>query len=90
MVGKNPFEHVSEGDVVHAARVGFAITPSDSAELSQFTRGIYIGTGGDLRVTFIDSGTITLKGLSAGVIYPFGVKKVHSTGTTAADLIGLA
>lgn len=69
---------------------GFAITPSDTANLPLAIRGIYVGGTGNLRVLLNDdSADITLIGVLAGVIYSLNAKRVYSTNTTATNLIGL-
>ncbi len=66
----------------------FAVTASDSTDLAQVTRGIYVGGGGHLKVTLAGGSTVTFSNLSAG-IWPFEVVRVFATGTTATNLIGL-
>jgi len=68
---------------------GEAITPDDNFILTQPTRAIYVGTGGDLRVEFIDGSIETFRGTLGGMIYPMRVQKVLATGTTATDIVGL-
>lgn len=73
-----------------AATAAVAITPNDSTDLAEITRGIYVGTGGNLRVLLADDTTpVTLTNVSAGVIYPLRVKRVYSTNTTASNLVAL-
>lgn len=70
---------------------GFAITPSDTAELASVTRGIFTGTGGTLVcVLEDDTSTVTFTNIPAGIVLPLRIKRVYSTGTTASmGLIGL-
>lgn len=70
---------------IHAA----SITPNDSADLAANTRGIYVGTGGDLRVTMAGGQTITFKSLTGGMVHPFCTTRVWATGTTASDIVGV-
>lgn len=66
------------------------ITPDDSADLSNSTRGIYVGTSGDLTVTLVNgTGPVTFIGMVGGVTHALRVKRVHETGTTATDLVGV-
>lgn len=67
----------------------FAITPNDSTDLTSFTRAVYIGGAGDLKVDTITNDTVTFSGVPAGTVFPIRVKKVYSTGTTATNLIAL-
>ena len=67
-----------------------AITPNDSADLAISCRGVYVGTGGDLRVTTTSGDTITFPGLPDGSILPVRCSRVFATDTTASWLIGLS
>jgi len=65
------------------------ITPNDSSELDIFTRAIYVGGAGDIKVKMVGSGdNITFVGVPAGSILPIRVRKVY-TDTTATNLIAL-
>lgn len=73
------------------AEVCFAIVPSDSAELTLVTKGIYIGTEGSVRVLPLRSDTeVTFANVPAGSILDVRVRAVRATGTTAANLVGMA
>jgi len=69
----------------HAA----AITPDDENNLANSTRGIYVGTAGDLKITTVGGETVTLANVAAGVIHPWRIKRVFSTDTTASDLVAV-
>ncbi|CCF85403.1 spike base protein, RCAP_Rcc01079 family [Nitrolancea hollandica] len=77
------------------ARKAIAITKDDSNPIPHpsgeaTTRGILVGTAGDLKLLFQDDTVaVTVKSLAAGVVYPFSVKQVYNTGSTASDIIGL-
>lgn len=74
------------------AKGGAAITPHDTNELATHSRSLYIGDisgGAGLKVTFINDDVVTFAGLLAGVTYPFQVKIVWSTGTTATSIVAL-
>ena len=71
------------------ARKGAAVTPSDSADI-QTTRGLYVGAAGDIVVIFRnDTASVTLVAVAAGTTLPYAIKRVLSTGTTAASLVAL-
>lgn len=73
------------------ARDAFALVPSDSAALATLPRALYVGTGGTLVVRCVDAAAdVTLKNVPAGQILDLRVSHVRATGTTAADLVGLA
>jgi len=63
------------------------ITPSDSSDLTNFIRAIYVGTEGTLKVDTLSGDTVTFNGISG--ILPVRIKKVYATGTTATNLVGL-
>jgi hypothetical protein len=77
------------GGMESPASKAFAITPSDAADLPVATRSLYVGSGGNLVVTLVgDTAAVTFTGLQAGY-HPLRVKKVHSTGSTAGNIVGL-
>ena len=66
-----------------------AITPSDADDLSENVRGLYVGTGGDIKLQDWDGTTVTLVGIFAGTLLPIGAKRIYSTDTTASDIVGI-
>jgi hypothetical protein len=67
-----------------------AITPSDSTDLPQVTKAIYIGTataGQTIKVDMERGGTVTLSNVAQGTILKIAAKRVYTTGTTATNLI---
>jgi hypothetical protein len=67
----------------------FAITTDDDTDLTNFTRGLYVGVSGDVKVDLVASGTVVFTDLIAGVIHPIRAKRVYATGTTATNIVGL-
>jgi hypothetical protein len=74
------------------------ITPSDTTDLTlsggtivPYETGacIFIGTGGNLKVTMLGGQTVTYLNLSSGSFLPIQVKRVWATGTTATNLLSL-
>ncbi len=68
---------------------GFAITPSDATNFTRETRGIYVGTTGNVVVVFPDASTVTFNSVPAGAILPVRAIRVNSTNTTASNMVGL-
>lgn len=71
---------------------GAAVTPSNTANLTATSRGIYVGVSGDVVVTLqgmIDGTSLTFTGLAAGVVHPLKVKRVWTTGTTATNIVAV-
>ena len=70
------------------AKHAFSIIPSDSSDLTQETRALYVGGAGDLAVVMASGQTVTFA-VPAGSLLPVRVDRVKATGTTATDLLGL-
>lgn len=64
------------------------ITAAD-ADLAQEVRALFVGTGGDVKVTTSQGNAVTFKNVASGTILPVSVKKVWATGTTASNFVGL-
>ncbi len=54
--------------------------------LARASRAIYIGTAGNLNVTFRGGTTVVLSNLAAGTIYPISVTVVLQASSTAAGV----
>lgn len=81
--------HNGENAITPAARAA-AITPNDSTDLAYVTRGIYIGTAGNISVDLVYEGVaVVFSNVLAGTILPVQAKRVRSTSTTAGSLVGL-
>lgn len=81
--------HEQRVELTSPCNNGFSIVPSDAVDLSRTTRGIYVGSSGDLNVTTKGGDTVTLKNLAAGIVHPLRVSRVWATGTTATDIVGV-
>lgn len=69
------------------AAVAIAVSSADQ-QLANYSRGVYISTGGNLVVRLVDdTADATFTGLVAGQWYPLCVAIVRKTGTTAAGLL---
>jgi len=66
-----------------------AVTPSDSADLPNVCRGLYVGSTGNITVDMPDGATILFSNVVSGIIFPVRVKRVRSTGTTATGLVAI-
>lgn len=84
----DPFVNAASGLTSPGANA-FAITGNDSTDLTNATRGIYVGGAGDVKVTMVGSGTVTFAAVPAGSTLPVRAARVFATGTTATNLIGL-
>jgi len=75
-----------------------AVTPSDTVDIpsvsTQAGTGnngcvLYVGVGGDVKVTTAGGDTVVFVGLLAGMFLPVQVLKVWATNTTATDIVAL-
>jgi hypothetical protein len=73
----------------YPARHGFAVATSDSVDLPNETRAIYVGAAGDVSVVLASGEAVVLAGVSAGSLLPIRVSRVNVTGTTASLMVGL-
>lgn len=64
-----------------------AITPNDSTDIAM-ARGFHCNVAGNVKVTTASGNEVTLT-VTAGVPYPYAVKRIWSTGTTATGIFGL-
>lgn len=71
------------------AKHAVAITPNDAADLATATRGIYVGTGGDIAVVMVGGESVTFTAVPQGMILSIRVTRVLATGTTASNLVGV-
>lgn len=66
-----------------------AVTPSDSTNLTQQARALFIGTGGNVVLDTPTETTVTFKNVMSGQILPVAAVRVRSTNTTATDIVAL-
>jgi len=83
----NPQQRIApSGDIV-------MITPADGTALKFFTKGIIMSTGNDGTLAAVNSNgediTIPTGTLITGVVYPFQLKEIKNTGTTATAVVCL-
>lgn len=71
---------------IGAANTAKAITPSDTVE-QPIWRGIYVGSGGDIKITDYSGNATVFVAVPQGVILPIQAKLVWATGTTASSLV---
>lgn len=74
-----------DGPAQHA----FEITPDDVELLDEVTRGLYVGTGGDLAAIMATGATVSFTNIISGTVLPIRVQAILATGTTASGIVGL-
>lgn len=80
--------HQSAG-IEAPAEYAAALSGDDTNDLATFTRALYVGGAGNIKVTTAGGSTVTFTGVTAGSILPIRVKRFWSTGTTATTVLGL-
>lgn len=75
-------------DQTRSAISATTITNSTTQTFTDLTRGLYVGTSGDLSVTFGDGITVTLKNAPSGY-HPLQIEAIQGTLTTAEDVVAL-
>lgn len=84
------FRHDAD-DADNPSRAPFSITPHDTNELQLLPKALYVGTGGTVILRGIDGAAdVTFKNVANGQTLDVRAQYVRATGTTAADIIGLA
>ena len=84
----DPFAYTAPG-LSSPGGNAFAVTGNDSTDLTNATRGLYVGGAGDVKVTTIGGSTVTFAAVPGGSVLPVRVARVFATGTTATNMIGL-
>lgn len=86
----DPFKNAAESAIA-PAELCFGITPVNGVDLTHATKALYVGTAGDVCLRSIrGTADVTFRNVPAGSILDVRVRAVRATGTTAADLVGLA
>ena len=91
MTVKADFYQNNDDTPLSPSRAPFAITPHDANALPSVPKAIYVGTGGNVTLRGVEgSADVVLKNVANGQVIDVQAKYVRATGTTAADLVGLA
>ena len=81
----------STDSLISPAKTCFDILPDDAADVLQVTKAIYVGEGGDVTLRSVDGpADVTFANVPSGAVLDVRVKAVRATGTSAADIVGLA
>lgn len=87
MTIKDPFRHNSPGLESPALAI-VEISPDSDADQPRVLRAIYVGQGGNLKLTDSEGNTVTFRNLVSGAtVGPFRVARVHAD-STAGHLVG--
>lgn len=76
-------------NLVAPARDAAAVIPSDSTDLPQLPRALYVGTTGNVSVIMAGGQSTIFENCAAGTVLPVRAARVRATGTTAGALVAL-
>lgn len=65
------------------------VNPGVQEALTSTSRGIYVGTGGNLSVTLKGGQTVIFVGVVAGTMLPIRCTHVRSADTTASNIVAV-
>ena len=80
------------------AEFAIAVTLSDTVDIdfngrAEATRGLYVGSGGDVSVEMAGTGladaTVVFVAVITGTLLPIEITRVNATATTAANLVAI-
>lgn len=75
------------------ARLVAAVTPSDTVDLPDTPKGLYVGTGGDVALIAVGAAAgaaaVVFRNLPSGSLLPVRTRRVAAIGTTATDIVAL-
>jgi hypothetical protein len=66
-----------------------AVTPSDSTNLTNAARALYVGTAGNIALVTVGGNVITFVNVQSGTILPVRTTRVNATNTTATNIVAL-
>ena len=86
-----PFDAASarRETTITSAAAFVAITPSNSTDLDELTKAVYVGGAGNIVAVDWLGNTTTFVGVLAGTVLPIRVRRVNATSTTATNLVAL-
>lgn len=65
------------------------VNKSDTVNLTNISRGLYVGGTGDVAVVMKDGTTVTYVAVQAGTTLPIRISRVNSTNTTATSMVSM-
>lgn len=77
------------GAPIFAATDWEAVTPSDTVNLTDVPRAIYVGAAGNIAAVSADGSVAVFAGIPAGAILPIRPVRINATNTTATSLLAL-
>jgi hypothetical protein len=72
-----------------ACRHAAAVSPSDTVDLTDVSRALFVGGAGNLTVIMQDGTTAVFTAVIAGQVLPIQASRVKATGTTATSITAM-
>lgn len=66
-----------------------ALTKSDTDDLREISRAIWVGGAGDITVIMSSGSSVLISSVPAGTLLPIRIRKLMSTGTSASNVVAL-
>lgn len=65
------------------------IITSDTVDQNPLLQAVYVGVGGNIKITMRDTGTVTLLGVPTGTVLRISPRLIFAIGTLATNLVAL-
>ena len=65
------------------------VTTSGDHTLTQESRALWVGVGGDVKVDMINGAALVIPNVQDGTLLPVRVSKVYQASTTASSIVAL-
>ena len=83
------FKNATKG-IESPFEAAFNIAPDDTNDLPHASRGVYVGSSGNMNVVLVGMNTpVLFRNMVGGQFYPFRIKQVLASDTSASDLVAL-
>lgn len=82
----DPYSNVGS-DILGPARNAAAVIPSDTDDLPNASKRLWVGTGGAVSLITVGGDTATYTAVPSGTYLQVRAARVRSTGTTASNIV---
>lgn len=86
MPSDDPFAGTGD-DLLGPADNAAAVTPNDTANLPTYSKRLWIGGAGNVKLTTVGGSTVTYTSVPAGTYLQVRAQQVFASGTTATNII---
>lgn len=82
----DPYANIGS-DITGPARNAAAVVPSDSADLPNACKRLWVGTGGAVTLVTVGDDSVTYTAVPSGTYLQVRAARVQATGTTASNIV---